>query len=84
MINLFDFKQKVASKTEILSDLTIALALIPEAVAFALIPRLSPLAGLYAAFMMDRVSSVLGGRLRMISAALLRPPYPDYFLISAI
>ena len=51
-LNLFDFSQKVDYKIEILSGLTVAMALIPEAVAFALIAGLSPLTGLYAAFMM--------------------------------
>ena len=44
-LNLFDFKQKVNYKTEILSGLTVALALVPEAIAFALIPGFSPLNG---------------------------------------
>ncbi len=69
IINLFDFKQKVNYKTEILSGITVALALVPEAVAFALIAGLSPLTGLYAAFMMGLVTSVLGGRPGMISGA---------------
>jgi SulP family sulfate permease len=68
-IDLFDFKQKVDYKTEVLSGLTVALALIPEAVAFALIAGLSPLTGLYAAFVMGLVTSVLGGRPGMISGA---------------
>jgi len=68
-INLFDFKQKVDYKNEILSGLTVALALIPEAVAFALIAGLSPLTGLYAAFMMGLVTAILGGRPGMISGA---------------
>ncbi|WP_165940197.1 hypothetical protein [Dyadobacter psychrotolerans] len=42
-LNIFDFSQKVNYKTEILSGLTVALALVPEAVAFALIAGLSPL-----------------------------------------
>lgn len=46
VINLFDFKQKLDYKTEILSGLTVALALVPEAVAFAFIAGLSPLVGL--------------------------------------
>jgi len=66
---LFDLSQKVDYKTEILSGLTVALALIPEAVAFSLIAGLSPLTGLYAAFMMGLVTSVLGGRPGMISGA---------------
>lgn len=67
--NLFDLTQKVDYKNEILSGLTVALALVPEAVAFALIAGLSPLTGLYAAFMMGLVTSVLGGRPGMISGA---------------
>lgn len=68
-LNLFDFKQKVDYKSEILSGLTVALALIPEAVAFSLIAGLSPLIGLYAAFVMGLCTSVLGGRPGMISGA---------------
>ena len=67
--NLFDFSQKVNYKIEILSGLTVALALIPEAVAFALIAGLSPLTGLYAAFVMGLVTAVFGGRPGMISGA---------------
>lgn len=69
IINLFDFKQKVDYKTEVLSGITVALALVPEPVAFALIAGLSPLVGLYAAFMMGLVTSILGGRPGMISGA---------------
>lgn len=68
-INLFDLKQKVDYKSEILSGLTVALALVPEAVAFSLIAGLSPLTGLYAAFMMGLITSILGGRPGMISGA---------------
>lgn len=67
--NLFDLSQKVDFKTEVLSGLTVALALVPEAVAFALIAGLSPLTGLYAAFMMGLVTSIFGGRPGMISGA---------------
>ena len=67
--NLFDFSQKVNYKTEVLSGLTVAMALVPEAVAFALIAGLSPLTGLYAAFVMGLVTSILGGRPGMISGA---------------
>ncbi len=69
MIGLFDFKQKVNYTTELLSGLTVALALIPEAIAFALIAGLSPLTGLYAAFTIGLVTSILGGRPAMISGA---------------
>jgi len=68
-LNLFDFSQEVDYKTEILSGLTVALALVPEAVAFAIIAGLDPLIGLYAAFVMGLVTSVLGGRPGMISGA---------------
>lgn len=68
-IRLFVFLKKVNYKTEILSGLTVAIALVPEAVAFALIAGLSPLVGLYAAFVMGLVTSVLGGRPGMISGA---------------
>ena len=68
-LNLFDFSQKVDYRTEVLSGLTVALALVPEAIAFALIAGLSPLTGLYAAFVMGLVTSILGGRPGMISGA---------------
>ena len=68
-LNLFDLSQKVDYKIEVLSGLTVAMALIPEAVAFALIAGLSPLTGLYAAFVMGLVTSILGGRPGMISGA---------------
>lgn len=67
--NLFDLSQDVNYKLEFLSGLTVAMALIPEAVAFALIAGLSPLTGLYAAFVMGFVTSILGGRPGMISGA---------------
>ena len=68
-LNLFDFKQKVDYKTEVLSGLTVAMALVPEAVAFALVAGLSPLTGLYAAFVMGLITSIFGGRPGMISGA---------------
>lgn len=67
--NLFDLSQKINYRTEILSGLTVALALVPEAVAFALIAGLSPLTGLYSAFVMGLVTSIFGGRPGMISGA---------------
>lgn len=68
-LQLFDLKQKVNYKTEILSGLTVAMALIPEAIAFAFIAGLSPLTGLYAAFCIGLITSVFGGRPGMISGA---------------
>jgi len=68
---IFDIKQfkAINHKTEILSGLTVALALVPEAVAFALIANVPPLVGLYAAFMVCLITSVFGGRPGMISGA---------------
>ncbi|QZE15399.1 SulP family inorganic anion transporter [Halosquirtibacter laminarini] len=56
-------------KNDILSGLTVALALVPEAVAFAFVAGVDPLVGLYAAFMVGFVTSILGGRPGMISGA---------------
>ncbi len=64
------FKQKAAnSKNDILSGLTVALALVPEAVAFAFVAGVDPLVGLYAAFMVGLITSIFGGRPGMISGA---------------
>ncbi len=56
-------------KTELLSGLTVALALVPEAVAFAFVAGVHPLVGLYAAFIVGLVTAVFGGRPGMISGA---------------
>ncbi|MDA3913019.1 SulP family inorganic anion transporter [Oleiagrimonas sp.] len=57
------------TRNNLLSGLTVALALVPEALAFALVAHVNPLTGLYAAFMMCLVTAVLGGRPGMISGA---------------
>jgi len=56
-------------KTELLSGLTVSLALVPEAVAFAFVAGVHPLVGLYAAFIMCLITAVIGGRPGMISGA---------------
>ena len=56
-------------KTEILSGLTVALALVPEAVAFAFVAGVHPLVGLYAAFIVGLITACFGGRPGMISGA---------------
>ncbi len=56
-------------KNELLSGLTVAIALVPEAVAFAIIAGVEPLVGLYAAFMVGLLAAVFGGRPGMISGA---------------
>ena len=60
---------RVCFKNEILSGLTVALALVPEAVAFAFVAGVDPLVGLYAAFMVGLIAAVAGGRPGMISGA---------------
>jgi SulP family sulfate permease len=60
---------KQCVKNDVLSGLTVALALVPEAVAFAFVAGVAPLVGLYAAFMMGIITSIIGGRPGMISGA---------------
>jgi sulfate permease, SulP family len=56
-------------KADILSGLTVAFALVPEAIAFAFVAKVDPLVGLYAAFFVGFITSVFGGRSGMISGA---------------
>ncbi len=56
-------------KNDFLSGLTVSLALVPEAIAFAFVLGLDPIIGLYAAFIMGLVTSLIGGRPGMISGA---------------
>jgi SulP family sulfate permease len=56
-------------KNDVLSGITVALALVPEAVAFAFVAGVEPMVGLYAAFMMGLLASIFGGRPGMISGA---------------
>ncbi len=56
-------------KKDVLSGLTVALALVPEAVAFAFVAGVDPLVGLYAAFMVGLITAAIGGRPGMISGA---------------
>ncbi|TWO34439.1 SulP family inorganic anion transporter [Seonamhaeicola sediminis] len=62
-------KRAKNAKNDILSGATVALALVPEAVAFAFVAGVDPLVGLYAAFMIGLITSVFGGRPGMISGA---------------
>lgn len=66
-INLFDFSRKVNYKTEVLAGLTVAMTMIPESLSFAILAGLSPLTGLYAAFLMGLITAILGGRPGMVS-----------------
>ncbi len=56
-------------RNDVLSGITVALALVPEAVAFAFVAGVDPLVGLYAAFMIGLITSIFGGRPGMISGA---------------
>ncbi len=62
-------KRKWNVKDDVFSGLTVALALVPEAVAFAFIVGISPIIGLYGAFMMALITAIIGGRPGMISGA---------------
>ena len=69
LFNLYDRSKKINVLIEVLSGITVSIALVPEAIAFALIAGLSPLTGLYAAFSIGLITSVFGGRPGMISGA---------------
>ena len=56
-------------KVELLSGLTVSLALVPEAIAFAFVAGVTPVAGLYAAFIVGLITAIIGGRPGMISGA---------------
>ena len=60
---------RVCFQNEVLSGLTVALALVPEAVAFAFVAGVEPMVGLYAAFMVGLLAAIFGGRPGMISGA---------------
>ncbi|MGM0771539.1 MAG: SulP family inorganic anion transporter [Halobacteriota archaeon] len=61
--------EKSNFKNEVLSGLTVSLALVPEAVAFSIIANVSPLVGLYSAFIVGLITAIIGGRPGMISGA---------------
>ena len=67
VLNLFDFKQQVNYRTEVLAGLTVAMTMIPESLSFAILAGFPPLMGLYASFIMGLVTAIFGGRPGMIS-----------------
>jgi SulP family sulfate permease len=69
LIEIQKYLAKTDFKIEILSGLTVALALVPEAVAFSFVAGVKPLVGLYAAFLVCLITSIFGGRPGMISGA---------------
>ncbi len=94
MFDLIREKTPENAKNDLLSGLTVALALVPEAVAFALVAQVNPLMGLYAAFMMGLITAAFGGRPGMISgatgaiavvvAALAIEHGPEYLLMAVV
>lgn len=68
---MFDLKKYSAAniKNDILSGLVVAVALVPEAIAFSFIAGVSPIVGLYAAFIIGLITSIIGGKPGMISGA---------------
>lgn len=69
MTYTFINRQQGSIKDEVLSGLTVAIALVPEAIAFAIIAGVDAKVGLFSAFMMGIVTSLLGGRPAMITGA---------------
>ncbi|TWT77319.1 Bicarbonate transporter BicA [Posidoniimonas polymericola] len=68
MLDLFASRER-NFKNDVLSGITVALALVPEAVAFAFVAGVSPVIGLYSAFFLGLITAVFGGRPGMISGA---------------
>lgn len=64
-----EFSDKRQLKTDLLSGLTVALALIPEAIAFSFVAKVDPMVGLHAAFLVGLITAIFGGRPGMISGA---------------
>ncbi|ASW74655.1 sulfate permease [Chryseobacterium piperi] len=65
--NIFSFSKKINYKNELLAGFTVAMTMIPESLSFAILAGLSPLTGLYAAFLMGLITAVFGGRPGMVS-----------------
>jgi len=69
---LLNFKDNLigtSAKSDILSGLVVAVALVPEAIAFSFIAQVSPIVGLYAAFILGLITAIMGGKPGMISGA---------------
>jgi len=65
--HLFDLKQPVHYRNEVLAGLTVAMTMIPESLSFAILAGFPPLVGLYGAFIMGLVTAIFGGRPGLIS-----------------
>ena len=68
---MFDLKKYSSEniKNDVLSGLVVAVALVPEAIAFSFIAGVSPIVGLYTAFILGLITSLIGGKPGMISGA---------------
>ncbi|WP_121626196.1 SulP family inorganic anion transporter [Poseidonibacter antarcticus] len=69
MLNIKDTFIGNSAKNDILSGLVVAVALVPEAIAFSFIAQVSPIVGLYAAFILGLITALMGGKPGMISGA---------------
>ena len=69
MLNFKDTLIGSSAKNDILSGLVVAVALVPEAIAFSFIAQVSPIVGLYAAFILGLITAIMGGKPGMISGA---------------
>jgi len=68
MFNIKNYKTDNI-KNDILSGLVVAVALVPEAIAFSFVVGINPIVGLYTAFILGLITSLLGGKPGMISGA---------------
>ncbi|NQY21523.1 MAG: SulP family inorganic anion transporter [Campylobacteraceae bacterium] len=69
MLNIKDTFIGKSAKSDILSGIVVAIALVPEAIAFSIIAGVSPLVGLYTAFILGLITALIGGKAGMISGA---------------
>ena len=69
MLNIKDTFIGKSAKNDILSGIVVAIALVPEAIAFSIIAGVSPLVGLYTAFILGLITAIIGGKAGMISGA---------------
>ena len=67
MLNIKDTLIGQSAKSDILSGIVVAVALVPEAIAFSIIAGVSPLVGLYTAFILGIITALIGGKAGMIS-----------------
>jgi len=69
LLNIKDSFIGQSIKSDVLSGIVVAIALVPEAIAFSIIAGVSPLVGLYTAFILGLITALIGGKAGMISGA---------------